>query len=429
MSIKIEWHTEQRKISELIPYSRNPRKLTDEQRGQLQKSIEKFNLAEIPAINTDNMIIAGHQRLKVMVLLGRGEEYTDVRIPNRKLDVKEIEEYCIRSNKNTGEWDLELLSELDETFLKEVGFDDQEIQNIFQIEDTGVAEEDDYEIPEEIKTDIKKGDIFVLGEHRLMCGDSTDAADVELLMDGCLADVIFTDPPYGVSYRGTNNPYGREWEIIKNDDLRDEGLYRFLEQAFLRYSKYSSHNAAMYVCYASCNHIHFEKAINNAGFRVKQQLIWSKQMVLGHSDYHWAHEPILYCAKHENNCEWYGSRSEKTVFELKEEDLESMKKEELVALITKLRETSTLHEIAKDARKDYVHPTQKPISLPFRFLLNSSLRGMAALDLFGGSGSTLMACEELKRKCYTMELDEKYCQVIIDRWEKYTNKKAVKVSL
>jgi len=259
-----------------------------------------------------------------------------------------------------------------------------------------------------------------------MCGDSTNDEHVARLMNDKIANVIWTDPPYGVSYKGTNNPNGKEWEVIKNDDLRGDELYNFLKKIFEVYSKYSAEKVAMYVCYASNNHQHFEKAINNAGFRVKQQIIWHKHMVLGHSDYHWAHEPILYCCKEKTNCDWFGTRTEKTVLDMTEKELNELKKEQLVEIIEKIRTNSTLQTFKKDNASDYIHPTQKPIELPFRMIINSSLESMNVLDLFGGSGSTLMACEQAKRNCFSMELDEKYCQNIINRWEKYTGLKALK---
>jgi DNA modification methylase len=421
---KLEWKTEKRKISALMPYAKNPRKLSEKQKQELKKSIEKFNLAEIPAINTDNSVLAGHQRLKILKLLGRGNEVIDVRIPNRLLTKQEAEEYLLRSNKNTADWDFELLKNFDFELLEDVGFDLEDLKEL-NINQNLESKEDDFAVDEDIETNIKVGNIFKLGNHRLMCGDSTNEEHVARLMDGKTANVIWTDPPYGVSYKGTNNPNGREWEIIKNDDLRNEELYKFLKQVFYLYSKYSTEKAAMYVCYASINHQHFEKAIMEAGFRVKQQIIWHKHLVLGHSDYHWSHEPIFYCCKEKANCDWFGTRSEKTVFgKDAEKKLNELKKEELIEIIENIKSNSTLQTVKKDNASDYIHPTQKPIALPFRMIINSSLEGMSVLDLFGGSGSTLIACEQARRKCFTMELDEKYCQNIINRWEKYTGLKA-----
>jgi ParB-like chromosome segregation protein Spo0J len=171
---KLSWHTEQRKISDLIPYEHNPRQITDKQTKDLKRSLEKFNLAEIPAINTDNTIIAGHQRLKIMQLLGRGEETIDTRVPNRLLDVKELREYCVRSNKNSGEWDFDKLAEnFEMEELKDWGFDEKELFGTFGNINDGLTDLDEVpELPSEPKT--KPGDLYILGEHRLLCGDSTN---------------------------------------------------------------------------------------------------------------------------------------------------------------------------------------------------------------------------------------------------------------
>lgn len=232
----------------------------------------------------------------------------------------------------------------------------------------------------------KRGKIYVLGRHRLMCGDSTDPKDVAMLMNGKKARMVYTDPPYGVSYKGTNNPNGREWTEIENDDLRGDELYAFLEKAFKNMAESTIENPAAYVFHASSNQVIFEKALIEAGFKIKQQIIWNKGMILGHSDYHWAHEPIFYCAKQEKNCEWFGDRTQKTLQGLKIGDLAEIKKEILVELLEQIMMSTTNWEFRRDHVVEYVHPTQKPVAMAARAIRNSSDKGEIVLDLFGGSG-------------------------------------------
>jgi site-specific DNA-methyltransferase (adenine-specific) len=223
-----------------------------------------------------------------------------------------------------------------------------------------------------------------------MCGDSTSPDDVARLMDGQQVDMVFTDPPYGVSYKGVNNPGGREWEVIENDDLRGDKLSEFLLAAFKNIKAHLKSKRAFYIWYATRNHIQFESAIIDAGLKSKQVLMWNKGMILGHSDYHWAFEPCFYGCHADENCEWLGDRCQTTVWDIK-----------------------------RDHTGDYVHPTQKPTTLAQKALFNSSKIGETVLDLFGGSGSTLIACEQTNRKCRMMEFDPKYVDVIRRRYAEF----------
>lgn len=270
--------------------------------------------------------------------------------------------------------------------------------------------------------------IYKLGEHILMCGDSTKANDVDILMNGELADLVFTDPPYGVSYKGTNNPNGREWEIIKNDTLRGNELFLFLLEAFKNIKRKLKLGGAFYIWYANSNSMEFETALLGAELKKKQILIWQKGLVLGHSDYHWSYEPCIYGCHPDKNCEWYGDRCQTTYWNLNPIDIDKLKKEDAIAILKKLYEDKDVWEIKRDNVNDYIHPTQKPIGLAGKALNNSSQKGMIVLDLFGGSGSTLMACEQLGRKARIMEFDPKYVDAIIQRWETYTGQKAEKIN-
>lgn len=222
---KLEWKTEKRKINDLVPYEHNPRQMTEKQNKDLTKSLEKFNLVEIPAINVDGTILAGHQRLRIMQTVGRGDEEIDVRVPNRQLTEKEVQEYNIRSNKNTGEFDFDILANAFETEdLLDWGFDPTELKIETPID------EDDAPAVGEGEANTKEGDIFLLGHHRLICGDSTKIEDVERLMNGQKADMVFTDPPYNVDYEGKT----KDALKIDNDKFKSSGdFYQFLLDAFV----------------------------------------------------------------------------------------------------------------------------------------------------------------------------------------------------
>jgi DNA modification methylase len=241
-------------------------------------------------------------------------------------------------------------------------------------------------------------------------------------MGSDLADLVFTDPPYGVSYIGSNNPNGKSWEMIKNDDLRGERLNYFLFNAFKNMEKFSNDYSAFYVFYASSTHIEFETALNSAGIKVKEQIIWSKGMVLGHSDYHWAHEPCLYCKKENGRTRWFGFRDNKTVIGKKRKEYQSMTKEQLVDALSIISKNSSVWEIDRDNVTEYVHPTQKPTHLAVRAIKNSSQKGEIVLDLFGGSGTTIIASEKTGRIARVMEFDPKYCDVIRKRWGDWCSK-------
>lgn len=380
----LSWKTEKRKIKDLVPADYNPRQMTEAQAKQLRKSIEKFNLVEIPAIDQDNTILAGHQRMSMLLTLGRGEEEIDVRVPNRKLTQEEAMEYNLRSNKNTGEWDMDKLFAMPDGLLEEVGFDKKEIQKL--IDGHTEVTEDDYDVDKGLQTPVRVelGEVWQLGEHRLMCGDPTAIGDVEKLMDGKKADMVFTDPPYGVDYEGINN------------DSRD-GLTTLLTGAFTEMRAVVKPGGACYFFHSDrCADI--AQQVFRSFCHFSSMIIWKKSsLVLSQTDYQSIHEPCMYGWFLDGTHEWFGDRRQTSVWEIQVEKVSG-------------------------------HTTPKPLALVQRALLNSSLLNGSVLDLFGGSGSTLMACEQTNRKCYMMELDPKYCTVILDRWEKLTGKKANKLS-
>lgn len=239
-------------------------------------------------------------------------------------------------------------------------------------------------------------------------------------------NMVFTDPPYGVSYSGTNNPNGRDWDIIEGDDLRGDELFELIFNSFNLISPKLQKRGSLYVFHASRNQIIFEKALNKAGFNVKQQLIWNKHHILGHSHYHWCHEPIFYCSKIGEDPLFYGDRTDKTT--INKLDIDKMSETEAKDFLKNIQKGSTIWTFKKDNTKDYIHPTQKPSSIAKRAILNSSQKGDIIYEPFAGSGSTLIACEESGRKCRAIEYDPIFVSHIIERWENLTQKRAVKIN-
>jgi len=389
---------EQRNINEIIPYEQNPR-LNDDAVDAVANSIKEFGWRVPIIVDKDMVIICGHTRLKAAKQLGLTEVPVHVAAD---LPPDKVKAYRIADNQtgNIAEWDYDLLplelADLQnmEFDLSLLGFDADELDKILngsEVVTEGMTDPDEVpEVPDEPVS--RRGEIYQLGGHRLMCGDSTESVDVEALMCGEQADMVFTDPPYGVSYSGVNNPDGREWEVIENDDLRGDKLSEFLLEAFKNIKSRLKSKRAFYIWYATRNHIQFETAIIEAGLKSKQVLMWNKGMILGHSDYHWAFEPCFYGCHADENCEWFGDRCQTTVWDIK-----------------------------RDNTADYMHPTQKPTALAQKALFNSSKTGEIILDLFGGSGSTLIACEQTGRKARLMEFDPKYADVIRRRWAEFTN--------
>lgn len=430
------------KITDLRPNPKNPRKISAERDARLAEYLAEFGDLSGLIFNRDGMVISAHQRVRHYKRNGGrlvlSEQYdqptTDGTIARGYIEMPDGTRYVVRqvdwpkekqdramivANGSFGEWDTDILIghfDFDISDLLAFGVPETIFINT-KNEKPREAVEDDFEVPEVIETDIKKGDLFEIGQHRLLCGDSTEPDEVARLMNGEKADLIFTDPPYGVSFTGAPTPTAKDWAMIKNDALRGDGLTQFLTLAFKNSFDFSKENIAAYIFYASANHIRFEAALNAAGFESNQQLIWVRHFVLGRSDYHWSHEPIFYCRKAGQKKPWYGDRAQTTVLGYKKTDLKEMRKEELVEIVRKAQEASSVWDIAKDDVSTYKHPTQKPVKLPGRAMGNSSQEGHIVLDLFGGSGTTMVAAEQLARKAYMMELDPKFCQVIVDRMQ------------
>lgn len=412
-------------LSELVPDPLNTKNHPEKQIELIAQSMKRRWTNPI-LIDDDKMIVAGHGRRLAALKLGLKK--VPVIVLHNLTEAERIQ-YQIFDNKSAemAEWNfenlqaqLDRLAELGED-LEATGWSTDELnEQLADMDDepkeVNIEKLDNApEVPEKVRTN--RGDVWICGQHRIMCGDSTDPDDVDVLMEGNLADMIFTDPPYGVSYKGTNNPNGREWQIIKNDKLRDDELFLFLIAAFKNIKRYLRKGRAFYIWYANSNHVHFETAIKGVELKPKQVIIWDKGMVLGHSDYHWAYEPCFYgCHEGENN-KWFGDRSQKTFWKTNDYDFDEMPRDQLVDILKALKEGREIWTIKRDNASTYVHPTQKPVELAQRAMVNSCLRNEIVLDLFGGSGSTLVAGENMGRKVRSMELDPRYVDVEVQRWQ------------
>lgn len=380
-------------VEKLNPAKYNPRKdlkTGDPEYEKLKKSIETFGYVE-PVIwneRTGN-IVGGHQRFKILKEQGVAEVDCVV------VDMDEVEEKALNValNKVSGDWDMpkltELIEELDKSMfdVSLTGFDAAEIDDLFSKVHDKDIKEDDFDSDkalEEIKNPISKtGDIWILGKHRLICGDSTKLSDVERLMEGKKANLCVTDPPYNVNYSA-----GKENQrVIKNDNMEDSKFYDFLLAAYKNAFAVLDDGAGAYIFHADTEGLNFRKAFKDAGFHLANVCVWVKQsLVLGRSDYQWQHEPVLYGWKPTGKHRWYSDRKQTTVWNFDR------------------------------PKKSPDHPTMKPVPLMAYPIQNSSMTNCIIYEPFAGSGSTLIACEQTGRICYAVELDEKYCDVIVKRF-------------
>ena len=344
-----------------------------------------------------------------------------------RLTDAEAREFIIKDNVGFGEWNYDALAnEWDEADLKGWGMD------VWQPDAEGLDEEEELEEQEDNYSDddidnaptrCKAGDLWLLGEHRLLCGDSTKSEDVDRLMGGELADLLLTDPPYNVAYEGAT----KDKLTIANDNMDDASFLEFLKAAFLNAFASMRPGAAYYIWHAGTAGYEFKTAIKACGVTIREVLMWVKpHFRLGRQDYQWRHEPCLYGWKDGAAHYFINCRTQSTVFEDAGVDYKKLKKDELLQLVKQMTDISTPNTIIyedKPTRND-IHPTMKPVKLMGRLIKNSSKQEQLVLDLFGGSGSTLIACEQLNRRCFSMEFDPKYCDAILDRWEKLTGKTA-----
>ena len=281
------------------------------------------------------------------------------------------------------------------------------------------------DVPEVRETDIQLGDKFQLGNHILMCGDSTKSEDVYNLLKGVKSDLVVTDPPYNMNYQGAGNTKDRESKKIANDNLSSEEFRKFLLKVYTNFYDNMKDGSSIYVFYKELGEGVFIQTMRDAGITFKQELIWVKDhLVLGGSKYQSMYEPCLFGCKGKQVKNWYADRKQRSVIE----SIDLMSEDELRDTIRELLDSDSNDIIrCEKVLKNDLHPTMKPIKLLAKFIRNSSKRNDVVLDLFGGSGSTLITCEQMDRVCYTMEYDPKFCQVIIDRWEQFTGKKCLKL--
>ena len=419
-------------VSGLKPYENNAKIHTPEQVEQICRSIQDFGFNDPIAVDENNMIIEGHGRLLAVQKLG-WEEVECIRLVGLTGEQKRA--YIHIHNQltmNTG-FDMEIL----EAELKSIegidmgffGFDmDFEVDQDFDFDDGENAQTQLAESAAKAEPRAKRGQLWQLGAHRLMIGDSTDTDDVLRLTAGEEMDLCVTDPPYNVGYVG-GTP---EAMTIMNDQMEDVQFYNFLRDFYQQMLRVLKPGGGYYIFHADTEGLNFRGALQEAGGQVKQNLIWVKNsLVLGRQDYQWKHEPILYGWKEGAGHYFVNDRCQTTVFENRP-DLESMPREDLISLANFLlaRLEATPNSVIRENRpaRSELHPTMKPIALCAKLIQNSSKRGDRVIDFFGGSGSTLMACEETGRVCYSMELDPKYADVILTRWEEETGEKAVLLS-
>ncbi len=379
---------ERKNTADLIPADYNPRKDLkpgDPEYEKLKRSLEQFGYVE-PVIwnKITGRVVGGHQRLKVLIDMG----ITEIECVVVELSEDKEKALNIALNKISGDWDKDklavLIADLQGTAfdVSLTGFDAAEIDDLFKDALKDGVKDDNFDVDAELKEPpiTKLGDVWTLGRHRLVCGDSTKVDTFDLLMAGAKANLVVTDPPYNVNYEGSAGK-------IKNDNMANEAFYEFLLSAFKNTAAIMADDASIYVFHADTEGLNFRRAFADAGFYLSGCCIWKKQsLVLGRSPYQWQHEPVLFGWKKGGKHQWYAGRKETTIWEYDK------------------------------PKKNADHPTMKPIQLLAYPIMNSSMSNTLIVDPFGGSGSTLIACEQTERSCYTIELDPKFCDVIVKRY-------------
>ena len=411
---KLKWSTQKRRVDDLIPFEGNPRQMTEKQQADLKKSLEKFNLVEIPAIDMDNKICAGHQRLKIMKLLGRGQEEIDVRVPNRKLTDAEFKEYNLRSNKNVGGWDDELLVNFDEAELLRVGFESEDLDKIFREETV----EDKFDVDKEYerigKPKTKVGDLYSLGDHRLLCGDATKKDNFKELMNGKLAKLCFTSPPYNMA----SGMYERYKDNLKSEEYIEfnltviKNIQEFLKGFVFWNISYNKNTRWEFIEI-------IYRIIKETKLKFLELIVWDKGhalpitskegltrryediFLIGDEESISSDLDLYFCGRNDNRA-YFNKKNQKGI--------------------------TNYWRIGTNKTQVASNLACFPVELPRKGIELMSDRNDIVIDPFGGSGTTLIACEQLNRKCFMIELDPKYCDIIINRWERLSGGKAIKLS-
>jgi len=409
----VDFKYQKRKVQKLQYYPLNPRRMDADTLEKLKRSIQEFGVVQPLIVNTKNEVIGGNQRLRALKELHIDE--VDVIVVD--LSPEKEKALNLALNKITGEWDEALLkafvADLQIEDIRLAGFDENEILNLeldtaIQVKEDNFEIEDEKENPEPI---TKRGDIYQLGRHRLMCGDATSQEDVAKLMDGAKADMVFTDPPYNVNYQDRSGKF----DPIKGDNQTEDAFVEFSEKFIARMAEATKEGGAFYICTGYSSFPTFLWALRKNGFQFSTPIVWVKNNTsMGWNDYRHKHELII---KTKNPKKSRRKKAQTILYGWKEGR----------HYFAETRFEADVWEVKRRATQKMVHPTQKPIELVQRAMKNSSKFDNIVLDLFGGSGTTLIAAEQIDRIAYVIELDPHYCDIIIKRWENYTGQKAKKI--
>jgi len=413
---KIQWRTEVRMVDDLIPQAINPRAISDKQMSDLKKSLKKFGLAEIPAIDKDGSILAGHQRIKALQLLDRGSEQIDVRIPNRKLTKAEARQYLISSNKLGGDWDIEALKSFDLDLLSEAGFSDVELSEFWD-KDLG-TEDDEFDEEKELKaikeTDIKSGDLLILGKHKLLCSDCTDPQAIQALFGNDRTNMIYSDPPYNIKLdydKGVGNKSNYGGKV--DDDKSPEQYRAFIRQTLEAALPVSTKDTHVFYWADEAWVWIFQTLYNDLRIKNRRLNIWLKNNA--------SPTPTVAFNKVMEVC-IYGTLGSPYLSKQTQNATEVMNKE-LGTGNQLLEDLSNVWTAKRLKSSEYEHPTSKPPSLHEKAIKRCTKPNDIILDSFAGSGSTLICAESLKRRVYSLEQNPIFCEVVRRRYEKLTGKK------
>ncbi len=417
---KLEWKTERRRVNDLLPYSKNPRQISEKQLRELKRSLKKFNLVEIPAIDTDNKIIAGHQRIRVLQILGRGEELIEVRMPNRKLTQEEYDQYLITSNAVGGDWDFEKLKSFDLGLLTDIGFDKNDLINIWD-EHLEVEDDDFDEEAELAKIKVPKtklGDLIKIGSHKLICGDSTNPLTIKRLFGTDRASMIYSDPVYNLKIEYNRGIGGKQnYGGNVNDNRTDKEYKGFIKKSLecaLSVTKEDAH--VFYWCDQSYIWL-IQTLYRELGIKNKRVCLWLKnsQNPVPGIAFNKCYEPCV-----------YGLRGKPYIAKNLQNLNEVMNKEITTGnnLLEETLDHLDVWMVKRLSGKDYEHATSKPPKLHEKAIRRCTRTNDIILDSFSGSASTMIAAEQLKRRVYAVELEPAFCDLAIKRYERSTGKKA-----
>lgn len=415
---KLVWHTEKRKVDDLLPYSKNPRTISEKQMSDLKKSLKKFNLVEIPAIDTDGKIIAGHQRVKGLQLLGRGNEEIEVRVPNRKLTQEEYDRYLITSNAVTGDWDFEKLKSFDFDLLLDIGFDKEDLT--FWDKDLEVKDED-FDVEKEIEKirvpKTKPGDLIILGNHKFICGSSGDPAVLKKLFGEEKASMVYSDPPYNIKLDYNKGIGGKKSYGGNVQDSRSYSEYKeFLKKSLINALSVSEKDAHIFYWSDQIYIGLLQELYRELGIENKRVCLWLKN---GFNPtpgvaFNKCYEPCTYGVRGKP----YITKDIKNLNEVLNKELTTGN-----SLLSEALDNLDLWMVKRLSGKEYEHATSKPPKLHEKAIRRCTRPGDIVLDSFSGSASTLIAGEQLKRRVYAVELEPVFCDLAIRRWEKLTGKK------